>query len=270
MTAFGSLRCISIDSCKREESVDTFGLKTCMNKNEHVDSETKLHWTILSVSVENDGCFFVEFLFAAVLDKQEPRRLCFSSVRDLLSRVCCRRREERSRTQAVNNMHLQRLMDCRVGVLRKVVECPCNFIVVNSSVAERSQAIMQKASISCRVWPSLGDCSGEALFGKRKNHAQQQQQQQQQEAAAAPCLSLLDKEQQQEQSAVSQRQLLQLRAQQAYELSACRQRSQQQSSSGQQQQNTKAFTPLSLRKASYPLGSTQATESEEWHTLHVD
>ncbi|KAL8437299.1 hypothetical protein ACSSS7_001062 [Eimeria intestinalis] len=116
-----------------------------------------------------------------------------------------------------------------------------------------------------------GDLGGPILsfLGVSLSPEAQQQQHQQQPAAAAPHLSLLDKEQDEEESAVSQRQLLQLRAQQAFELSASRHKSQQQSDSAQPSEN-RASSMFPLWKASYPLGSTQATESEAWHTLQAE
>ncbi|KAL8452797.1 hypothetical protein Emag_002170 [Eimeria magna] len=195
MTAFGSLRFINVGSCMSDETAQRLGLKTSLKKARYVDEESKLAWTILSISVVNDGCFFVEALFVAVLNK--PRETCsvLHNLRKLMPSICSKRREQHGKAQ--------------------------------------------------------------------------QQPHQQQAAAATPRLSLVDKEQEEEEAAVSQRQLLQLRAQQAFELSCSRQKSQQPSESTQQL-DIKASSMSPSWRASYPLGSTQATESEAWHTLQAE
>ncbi|KAL8273705.1 hypothetical protein Esti_002305 [Eimeria stiedai] len=271
MTTFGSLRSINVDSCTSDETAQTFGLKTSLKRARYVDKDSNLRWTVLSISIENDGCFFVEALFAAVLNKQRETRSVLHNLRKFMPSICSKRRERqggglnhqraKSKKQLMNDALFFMF---GAEVLRELVECPCNFIVVNPS-AEHS---LPSDLLECHV---AGDLGGNILssLGIYPSPEAQQQQHQQQPEAAAPRLSLLDKEQEEEESAVSQRQLLQLRAQQAFELSASRHRSQQQSESAQPL-DTRASSMFPPWRASYPLGSTQATEREAWHTLQAE
>ncbi|KAL8449697.1 hypothetical protein Emed_002952 [Eimeria media] len=271
MTAFGSLHSINVASCTTDETAQKFGIKTSLKKARYFDEDSKSAFTVLSISVANDGCFFIEALFLAVLNKRRETRSILNNLRKLMPNICSKRREQHGgglKHQKPFNKFAQNFSFSEV--LRELVECPCNFIVVNPSAAEKSREVMEKASIRCRLFTELNLAIKIQDSQAPLNAAEREQQQhQQQPAAAAPRLSLLDKEQEEEEFAVSQRQLLQLRAQQAFELSSSRQKSQQQSESAQQS-DTKASSIFPPWKASYHVGSTQATESEAWHTLQAE
>lgn len=126
------------------EEAETLGLAVSMNTEQYLDPLSHFKWTIVSISLRNNGGNFVEFLFATFLAKRKAGRQCrFRALGNLLIRTCPRRHKSPAGPKSIFfNFKFQIKVEfpstLHAEAVRGVVECPCNFVIVNASVVSFS------------------------------------------------------------------------------------------------------------------------------------